>query len=72
MGEVYGWLCWANHGTTMGLRNRPFNAVLLWRDGGNREVPPGGMGSPRGPREGPQVSYLGGVARQGADVAGLP
>ena len=33
---------------------------------------PGGVGSPRGPREGPQVSDLGGVARQGADSAGLP
>ena len=33
---------------------------------------PRGVGSPRGPREGPQVSDLGGVARQGADVAGLP
>ena len=33
---------------------------------------PGGVGSPIGPREGPQVSDLGGVARQGADVAGLP
>ena len=32
---------------------------------------PGGVGSPRGPREGPQVSDPGGVARQGADVAGL-
>ena len=42
VGEVYGWLCWANQGTTMGLRNRPFDAVLLRRDGGNREVSPGG------------------------------
>ena len=33
---------------------------------------PGGMGSPGGPREGPQVSDPGGVARQGADVAVLP
>ena len=33
---------------------------------------PGGLGSPRGPREGPRVSDPGGVARQGADVAGLP
>ena len=33
---------------------------------------PGGVGSPRGPREGPQVSDPGGVARQGANVAGLP
>ena len=33
---------------------------------------PRGVGSPRGPREGPQVSDPGGVARQGADVAGLP
>ena len=32
----------------------------------------GGVGSPRGPREGPQVSDPGNVARQGADVAGLP
>ena len=46
MGEVYGWLCWANQGTTRGLRNRPFDAVLLWRDGGNREVPPGGWAAP--------------------------
>ena len=69
---VYGWLCWASQGTTRGLRNRPLDAVLLRRDGGNREVPPGGVGSPRRPREGPQVSDPGGVARQGADVAGLP
>ena len=33
---------------------------------------PGWVGSPRGPREGPQVNDLGGVARQGADMAGLP
>ena len=44
--EVYGWLCWANQGTTRGLRNRPFDAVLLRRDGGNREVPPGGWAAP--------------------------
>ena len=31
---------------------------------------PRGLGSPRGPQEGPQVSDPGGVARQGADVAG--
>ena len=42
MEEVYGWLSWANQGTTRGLRNRPLDAVLLRRDGGNREVPPGG------------------------------
>ena len=46
VGEVYGWLCWANQGTTRGSRNRPFDAVLLWRDGGNREVPPGGWAAP--------------------------
>ena len=40
--EVYGWLSWATSGTTRGLRNRPFDAVLLRRDEGNREVPPGG------------------------------
>ena len=28
---------------------------------------PGGVGGPRGPREGPQVSDPGGVARQGAE-----
>ena len=33
---------------------------------------PAGVGSPRGPREGPQVSDPSRVARQGADVAGLP
>ena len=37
--EVYGWLNWANSGY---MRNRPFDAVLLPREGGNREVPPGG------------------------------
>ena len=46
VGEVYGWLCWANQGTTRGLRNRPFDAVLLRRDGGNREGPPGGWAAP--------------------------
>ena len=46
VGEVYGWLCWANQGTTRGLRNRPFDAVLLRRDAGNREVPPGGCAAP--------------------------
>ena len=44
--EVYGWLCWANQGTTRGLRNLPFDAVLLWRDGGSRKVPPGGWAAP--------------------------
>ena len=42
VGEVSGWLCLANQRTTRGLRNRPFDAVLLWTDRGNREVPPGG------------------------------
>ena len=46
VGEVYGWLSWANQGTTRGLRNRPFHAVILRRDGGNREVPPGGWAAP--------------------------
>ena len=46
VGEVYGWLSWANKGTTRGLRNRPFDAVLLRRDRGNREVPPGGWAAP--------------------------
>ena len=32
---------------------------------------PGGLGSPKAPREGPLVSDSGGVARQGAEVAGL-
>ena len=72
MPEVYGGLGWASLGTTRGMRNRPFDAVLLRRDGGNREVPPGGVGGPGGPQEGPPVSDPGGVARQRADVAGLP
>ena len=46
LGEVYEWLSWANQGTTRGLRNRPSDAVLLWRDGGNREVPLGGWAAP--------------------------
>ena len=36
------WLSGANQGTTRGLRNQPLDAVLLWRDGGNQEVPRGG------------------------------
>ena len=44
--EVYGWLGWACSGTTRGMINRPFDAVLLRRDGGNREVPPGGRAAP--------------------------
>ena len=44
--EVYGWLCWANQGTTRGLRNRPLDAALLLRDGGNGEVTPGGWAAP--------------------------
>ena len=46
VGEVYGWLSWANQGTTRGMRNRPFDALLLRRDGGNREVPLGGWAAP--------------------------
>ena len=30
--ELYVWLGWATLGTTRGLRNRPFDAVLLQRD----------------------------------------
>ena len=33
-------------GTTRGLRNQPFDAVLLRRDGGSREVPRGGWAAP--------------------------
>ena len=40
--EVYGWLSLTTSGITRGLRNRPFDAVLFWIDGRNREVPPGG------------------------------
>ena len=47
VGEVYGWLCWANQGTSRRSRNRPFDAVLLRRHGGNREVPPGGWAAPK-------------------------
>ena len=46
VGEVYGLLCWANQGTNRELRNRPFDALLLRRDGGNREVPSGGWAAP--------------------------
>ena len=48
VGKVYGWLSWANQGTTWGMRNRPFDAVLLSRDRGNREVPPGGWAGSSG------------------------
>ena len=39
-------LSWASSGTTRGMRNRPFDAVLLRRDGGKREVLPGGWAAP--------------------------
>ena len=46
MVDVYGWLSWACSGITRGMWNRPFDAMLLRRDGGNREVPPGGWVAP--------------------------
>ena len=46
VGDVYGGLSWAYQGTTRGMRNQPFDAVLLWRDGGNQEAPPGGRAAP--------------------------
>ena len=49
--KVYRWLSWATSGTTRGTRNGPFEAVLLRRDGGYREVPPG-VGWPRRTRKG--------------------
>ena len=36
----------SNQGTSRRSRNRPFDAVLLRRDGGNREAPPGGWAAP--------------------------
>ena len=59
-------------GDHQGMRNQRFDAVLLRKDGGNREVPPGGLGCPRGPRGGPLDGDSGSVARQRADMAGLP
>ena len=44
--EVNGWLSWACSATSRGMRNRPFDAVLLRRDGGNHEAPPGGRAAP--------------------------
>ena len=70
--EPYGWLSWASSWTTREMRNRPFGAVLLRRDRGNQGVPRGGVDGTGGPREGPPGGDLGGVARQRADVAGLP
>ena len=70
--EVYGWLGLASSGTTRGMRNRPFDAVLLRRDGGNGKVPPEGPGGPGGSQEGPPGRGSGWEARQGADVAGFP
>ena len=44
--EVHGWLSWACSETIRGTRNRPFDAMLLRKDGGYREVPPGGWAAP--------------------------
>ena len=52
MAEVYGWLSWDCLGTTRGMTNRPFDAVLLRRDGGNQGVPPGGWAAPEDAAEG--------------------
>ena len=67
-----GVLGWASSGTTRGMRNRFLRCRAPPE--GQREPggTSGGVGSPRGPQEGPPVSDLGGVARQGADVAGRP
>ena len=48
--EVYGRLSWACSGTSRGMRNRPFDAVLLRRDEGNWEVPSGGWVAPKDPK----------------------
>ena len=48
--RVYGLLNWT---TSEYMRNRPFDAGLLRREGGNPESTPGGVGGPRGPRKGP-------------------
>ena len=64
--EVYGWLSWACSGTTGGMRSRPFDAALLWRDGGNRQVPLGGWAAPED-RERILRTVI--WARQGAGVA---
>ena len=44
--EVSRWLSWACSGTTRRMRNRPFDAMLLRRDEGNHEVPPGEWAAP--------------------------
>ena len=73
MVEVYGWLSWACSGTTRGMRNRPFDAVLLRRDGGNREVPPGGWAAPEDhERVLWAVIWLNSLAQQGPDMDGFP
>ena len=59
--EMYGWLSWACSGTTRWMRNWPFHAVLLRRDGGNREVPQGDGRAERTTR-GSLGGDLGGVA----------
>ena len=46
MVELYWWLSWACLGTTSEMRNLPSDAVLLLRDRGNQEVPPGGWAAP--------------------------
>ena len=56
--EVYGSLSWATSGTTRGLRNQPFDTVRPWRDGGDREVPPG-AGWPGGIRKGSSGPWSG-------------
>ena len=70
--EVYGWLSWACSGTTREMRNRSLQCRAPPE--GRREPggTPGGVGDPGGRQGGRLVSDRGGVARQKADVAGLP
>ena len=67
--EMYGWLNWA----TSGYQGyRPFDAVLLRRDGGNREVPPGARMARENHQKGPPGCDLRGMSRTGAGAAGFP
>ena len=46
VGEVYGWLCWANQGTTRGLRNGPLMPCSSGETEETERYPRGG-GQPR-------------------------
>ena len=70
--EVYGWLSCASSGAHQGDEEMALQCRAPLEGWGELGGAPGVVGDPGGPGEGPPGCDLGGVARQGADLAGFP